>query len=89
MAGSIRIENVIEKQLDLWGLCPFSVVFTFAISESSGLLSITFYINSDLDEFLGKLEYDSLCDKTGIQVLRETNTVLLEGQALLTFYTQC
>ena len=81
----LRIENSIYKWLESFNIFPFSVFFTFCTRE--GLLSITFFLSQDLSEFLDKIGYKKLVDKSGINVIEDTNTVLLSGTALTKFYT--
>lgn len=81
-----QIQKVTQKQLEDWGLCPFSIICTFELMDGSGLLAITFYLKEDVEEFLDKLDYKSQCDKTGFYVIEETNTIILTGIPLINLY---
>jgi hypothetical protein len=78
------VEDVIEY-LEKHEIYPYSVFVTYAISN--GALSITFYLQEDLDNFLDLVGYKKqLCDSTGYEVFRETLTVVLTDNALINFY---
>ncbi len=70
--------------LETKDIYPFSVFYTDAINN--GALSITFYLNEDLDQFLDILEYKSMCDNSGFEIFRDTQTVILTGRSLITLY---
>lgn len=78
-------ESVIEK-LQEHNISPFNVTFTYSGNEG-GILSITFYISFELDEFLDLLDYKTQCDKSGYTILREQNTILVSNMALIRLYT--
>ena len=78
------IEEKTIKFLGEHNIYPFSVFFTDVIG--SGALSITFYIEDDLEEFLDILGYKSLCDTSGYNVFPEDRTILLTGQGLMNYY---
>ena len=44
-----QIQKVTQKQLEDWGLCPFSIICTFELMDGSGLLAITFYLKEDVE----------------------------------------
>lgn len=73
-----KITNKLNKEFDIF---PFSVFFTYC-KDPDGLLSITFFYNSDLKEFLEKINYKAQCDQSGYLIYDETNTVVLVGIAL-------
>lgn len=78
------VTNVLTEKLNIY---PFSVICTFETIHC-GLLSITFWLNADLNEFLDYLDYKCQCDKSGYIVLPESNTILLFGMALINLYTR-
>ena len=89
MKQSIEIktqEEAIHK-LSSYEIYPFSVIFTYSGGISDGLLSITFFFDSDMDSLLDILDYKNQCDKSGYYIVKEYNTLILSGIALLNFYT--
>lgn len=78
------IEEKTVKFLGEHNIYPFSVFFTDVIG--SGALSITFFIEEDLEEFLDLLEYKNLCDTSGYDIFPEDRTVVLTGQGLMKYY---
>lgn len=82
-----QVQKIALQKLEEWELYPFSVICTFELGDGSGLLAITFYLESDLDELLDHLDYKSQCDKTGFFIRKSSNTVILTGMALLNLYT--
>jgi hypothetical protein len=83
--NNITIQERTENCLEILGLFPMSVFYTTAMGGKS-ILSITFYNQSDLNELLRILDYKALCDKSGYELFRESNTILIESNALLDFY---
>lgn len=83
----VDIQELVINKLVENDISPFSVTCTFE-SGHDGLLGITFWLNSDLYEFLDLVDYKSQCDKSGFIILAENNTVLLFGMALLNLYTK-
>lgn len=81
-----EIQNKVMEFLKGLEIPPFSVIFTHVLGK--GILSITFWYSFEIKEFLDKIDYRSLCDKTGFQVLWETNTVLISDLALLRLFTK-
>lgn len=77
------IQDTVYEALDKRDLSVFNVIFTSSLGENREL-SITFYLAEDLDFLLGPkiLNYDRLFDREGIEVFRESNTVILSGVAL-------
>ena len=83
----IGIQEEIIVFLDRLSISPFSVIFTYCLNNG-GMLAITFWLDSDIDEFLDFVEYKSLCDKSGYLILRDNNTILISGFALIDFYSK-
>lgn len=81
----IEIQDEIEKRLSNYDINPYSVICSFAFD--SGIVSITFYLNSDLLEFLDILDYKNQCDKSGYLILENNNTIILSGLGLINLYT--
>lgn len=82
----IDIQNEIEKKLSSYDINPYSTICSFAV-DTGGILSITFYLNSDLMEFLDILDYKNQCDKSGYLILNDNNTIILSGLGLINLYT--
>lgn len=78
------IEEKTIEFLETHNIYPFSVFFTDIIG--SGALSITFFIEDDLKEFLEILGYKNLCDTSGYDIFPEERTILLTGQGLMKYY---
>ena len=76
-------ENVLSF-LEKHSIYPFSVICTFVLLN--GVVSITFFLREDLDNFLELIGYKSLCDNSGFIILKDNNTILLTDKALLNFY---
>ena len=83
----IGIQEEITLALCRLDISPFSVIFTYCLNDG-GTLAITFWLDSDISEFLDFVEYKSLCDKTGYIILRENNTILVSGFALIDLYSK-
>ena len=81
----IEIQDEIEKRLSNYDINPYSIICSFAID--SGIVSITFYLSSDLKEFLDILDYKNQCDKSGYLILEDNNTIILSGLGLINLYT--
>ncbi len=82
----IDIEGQIYKWLETKEIFPFSVLVTFCTNDS-GLLSITFFFQRDLESFLNELGYKKRVDKSGYTVLEDTLTVILTDAPLTKLYT--
>jgi hypothetical protein len=80
----MEVEEKAIKFLENHDIYPFSVFFTDIIG--SGALSITFYIEEDLNEFLNLLDYKNLCDTSGYDIFPEDRTILLTGRGLMNYY---
>lgn len=65
------IVNIIESKL---GFSPYNVTY----STTSGLiLSITFYIYDELEEFRKFASITNLCDESGFLIFKNHNTIIL------------
>ncbi|MBP3732385.1 MAG: hypothetical protein J6I84_03985 [Bacilli bacterium] len=83
----IEIQEQIIQKLQKHDISPFSVVFSFEAGDPGGMLSITFYIQAEMNEILGILGYKNQCDKSGWLILEKNNTIIFTGLALLHLYT--
>lgn len=83
----IKIQEDVILKLSSYDIYPFSVIFTYSGGISDGLLSITFFSNSDIDNLLKILNYENQCDKAGYYIIKDYNTLILSGIALINFYT--
>ena len=88
-ARELEIQDEIIRQLERRELLPFSVICSFALppGREDGIVAITFYLGTDLTEFLEWIDYKNQCDKSGYIVMEETNTIVLSGLGLINFYT--
>lgn len=84
----IRTQEEAIRKLSSYEIYPFSVIFTYSGGLEDGLLSMTFYLPQDIDRLLSILDYNSQCDKSGYYIIREYNTIILSGIALINFYTR-
>lgn len=82
----IKLQKTVEDWLSEKGLWAFSVFYTGATKKLPALLKVSFFIPQEVDEFLGYLQYSVLADKSGIEVYRETRTILLSGLGLRLFF---
>lgn len=82
----LNFQETIREKLEEVEIFPFSIVSTLAAGRQ-GLCSITLTSKSQLEDFLNYLDYNSQCDKSGYLIIEETNTVLLDGIALVRFYS--
>lgn len=83
----LEIQDMITKKLKDNNIYPFSVICTFGLGFS-GLVSITFYLKSEIKEVLDLLDYNNLCDKSGHLILEDNNTIIFTGIGLLNLYTK-
>lgn len=83
----IEYQEAVLQALLGHNLFPASVICTYAL-DHSGILAVTFYMRTDLDELLDFLDYKSQCDRSGYLVLAENNTVILSGIGLVNLYTR-
>lgn len=86
LPNEIQVQKKILEFLQDHDISPFNIVFTYS-ENTGGLLSITFYIPSDIDELLELLDYKTICDKSGYEVFPKTNTLILRDLALVNLYT--
>lgn len=84
MRSEERIEKTVRELLESWEIYPFSVTATFCFED--GLVGITMFFEKDVEDFLEKIGYKSMCDKTGCRV--KGNTVLLSGLTLMGLYVR-
>ena len=82
----LSFQETIRARLEEVEIFPFSIVSTLAAGRQ-GLCSITLTSKLQLEDFLNYLDYNSQCDKSGYLIIEETNTVLLDGIALVRFYS--
>jgi hypothetical protein len=76
----IEIERYISDVLsETYDISPFSVIYTEC--KGISIISITLFGQDDLKELLDLLGYKRLCDKTGFNVFRDKNTVILTQMA--------
>ena len=75
------IQEGIEESLSLLKIYSASVLYVENAPSSIPSLCITFYPR-ELSEFLKLIDYDNLCDKSGILVLDKTETVIICGMSL-------
>ena len=83
----IKIQEDAIKKLSSYDIYPFSVIFTYSGGVDDGLLSITVFSLQDIDRLLEILDYQHQCDKSGYYIVKEYNTIILSGIALINFYT--
>lgn len=83
----IEIQEKIISYLGVLGISPFSVTFTYCF-ENGGTLALTFWLDSEIREFLDKIEYRSICDKSGYLILESNNTIIIRGYALIDIYSR-
>ena len=82
-----EVQEKITQFLLSNGISPFSVIFTYCFDDG-GLLGLTFWLKSEVEEFLNLVEYKSLCDRKGYLILENNNTVIISGFALIDFYSK-
>lgn len=82
--GSDELTNqeIVYNHLESKEIYPTSVIFTH---EYGGVLSISFLLDENLDEFLEVIKYKYKCDKTGYEILRDTKTILITGTAIIDY----
>ena len=90
MKQSLEVKTQEEaiRKLSSYEIYPFSIIFTYSGGISDGLLSMTFFLPTDIDKLLDILDYKSQCDKSGYIIIRDYNTIILSGIALINFYTK-
>lgn len=83
MACNTNLEKYIKDKLISLEIFPFSVVSTNAFGGI--LVAVTLITSLDFDDFLNKLDYKFLCDKSGIVLLEENRTVIFRSEASVTY----
>lgn len=87
----IEIQEAVTNLLISKNIYPMEVFYTFLSSNSgemNGTLGLTFFTWLDLEEVLDLIDYHSMCDKSGILVFKETNSIILtSGDAILTLWS--
>ena len=78
-----EIEKCVKEKLGEMDIWPFFVICTSAFEECGKLLAISLRIDTEIDEILDKIEYKYLCDKSGVLIIRKSNTIILTGTALI------
>lgn len=71
------VETKIQEYLVSHGIYPYSILFI----KGAGVLKISFYLPTDIPEFLEAIEYSKLCDNSGFQEYQD-NTILIFGTLL-------
>ena len=78
--------NGIEKEIEEWlvskNIYPFSILY----SKNLQFLKISFYIDQDIKDLLNEIEYEPICDTSGIQIFKETKTILFNNLGLLNLF---
>ena len=78
--------NGIEKEIEEWlvskNIYPFSILY----SKNPQFLKISFYIDQDIKDLLNEIEYKSICDTSGVQIFKETKTILFNNLGLLNLF---
>lgn len=72
----------IQQAIQDWLLNDYRIYLHQVTYTTLGLVSITFYTLSDLEEFLSILKYKSRCDKSGYSIFQDSNTIILKGSAI-------
>lgn len=77
--------NQEESKITDWlvskGIYPFSVLYI----RKFNILHISFFLHSEIDEILKILDYDHVCDNSGVYIYPETNTVIFTDLFLKNF----
>ena len=78
--------NGVEKEIEEWlvskNIFPFSILY----SNDLQFLKISFYLDQDIKDLLKEIEYESMCDTSGVQIFEETKTILFNNLGLLNFF---
>lgn len=77
----ILIQESIENYLTSKEIYSASVLYVENAPSSIPNLCITFYPRG-LSEFLELIDYNNLCDKSGILLFEETETIIICGLSL-------
>lgn len=82
-----EVQDIVRKALEEKAeIYPYEILYIDQQESSLALLKISVWIREDIEELKKLLNYSSLCDKTGYLEFFETNTVILRGYALLSFF---
>mgnify|MGYP003291738912 CR=1 FL=1 len=82
-----EVQDIVRKALEEKAeIYPYEILYIDQQESSLALLKISVWIREDIEELKKLLNYSSLCDKTGYLEFSETNTVILRGYALLSFF---
>ena len=77
--------NYIETSVENWlvskGIYPFSVLYV----KNPCFLKLSFFLDTEVTEFLNLIGYSKMCDISGIQIFNKTNTILLKDIGLFKF----
>ena len=73
-----KLQRRITDKLAENNIFAFSVIITEAI-DPMGFCCINLYNQYELDDLLNFIDYEHLCDKSGVIVIKESNTVILRG----------
>lgn len=77
--------NGIEKTIETWmiskNIFPFSVLY----SKKPQFLKISFFLDTDIHEILDLTGYSTMCDNSGVQIFKDTKTILYTGTSLINF----
>lgn len=88
----IELQESITSALVSRNICPLNVFYTNISSpgEMNGTLGLTFFTWLDLEEVLDLIDYNSLCDKSGVLVFKDTNSLILtSGDSILNLWSNC
>lgn len=87
MVDDNRIQETISSKLESSGFYPFSVIYTTADNPFSigGFLAITMYFKNDYDRLLKFIDYDNMCDVSGLFLIPDHLTVYIYGLSLINF----
>lgn len=76
------IEKTVEEWLVSKNIFPFSVLY----SKDPQFLKISLYLDQDVEDILKEINYKSMCDTSGIQIFKETKTILFNNFGLINFF---
>ena len=77
------IRKALEEKAEIY---PYEILYVDQQPSSLALLKLSVWVKEDLEEIKKLLDYSNLCDKTGYLEFAETNTVIIRGYALLSFF---
>lgn len=76
-----QIEEIVQEWLVSKGIYPFSVLY----SKYPQFLKLSFFLDLDIDELLKKIGYQWWSDVSGVQIFKETRTILMKDIGLINF----